>query len=501
MNRVLGSLFQRLTALTLLVTVSACSNLPAGLSDFLSPNGDSSGNLSTKINVNANTDNLYRVHLRVGRTALQNADYITAIYFLERAHGADKTRVAPLLYMGKVYLSLKSDDRAEAAFRKILTLDKDHVESHREVAELLIKKAKYKESLFHLETALKIAPSVDLHNRAGVVYDLLGNRAKAQSHYRAGLDIDPGNTGLQDNLKLSRLKDVSSSRTKSEQVSGATQVSPGIPFNLGSVRSRETKNQTALASLPKKRDHIVQRNTETKNIKKNRALTKPYMAKLIPHRDMKSISSPIPESSTPLPTKAETRFSVQLAAYNNIATARRGLNKLAGWLGNEDLGLRVVKRKQATGFVGNVNFRIRTLSWPDRARAVAICARIKNRDGSCIVVKQRPGLWEPISAPETQTAARTRQPNEYRIQFGAYPDIVTITRGLQFLDRKAGGSALDFKIMVRVAPIAMSATNYRIRSTPFSTSKAAQAACDAVRGKGVECLVIRHNNAMWRSPG
>jgi hypothetical protein len=246
--------------------------------------------------------------------------------------------------------------------------------------------------------------------------------------------------------------------------------------------------------VPNRQDHIERRDTETgkveqETIENNKAITTPYLSTLMPRQTTEIKNDSIPENSIPPPAMSKRRYSVQVAAYNNATTAWRGLSKLTAALDEKDAELRVLIRKRVNGFTGKVTFRVRTITWPDRAKAAALCGRIKNSGGDCIVVRQTPGLWEPIPAPDTtmQMQARSPQFEGYRIQLGAYPSVATSKRGLRILGRKIGDDAPDLKILARVAPVVESSTNYRIRSAPFATRKAAQTGCDAIRAKGLDC--------------
>lgn len=140
--------------------------------------------------------------MRVANAAAAAGDMTTAVALYRKAHAANPSDPEILENLGAVLLRIRENDQALTVYRKA-TLIGGGVNAHIGMAKALIALDKPEAAIVQLNDALKREESSRIYNAMGVAHDLIGDHGAAQAYYRTGLDVEPGDPGLQNNLGLS----------------------------------------------------------------------------------------------------------------------------------------------------------------------------------------------------------------------------------------------------------------------------------------------------------
>ncbi|WP_282604767.1 tetratricopeptide repeat protein [Pelagibius sp. Alg239-R121] len=153
-----------------------------------------------------------------------------------------------MLILAEAYVDAKRHKEASEAYRFALLIDSANGDAHFGLGKLYLRESKLEEAKPHLEAALssgKEDPAI--FNAMGILLDQLGQHAEAQQLYYTGLDIQPENTALANNLGVSLLL----SERLDEGVSVLGNLQPNSRPNLIRRSNLETAQAVASAS------HIV----------------------------------------------------------------------------------------------------------------------------------------------------------------------------------------------------------------------------------------------------
>lgn len=140
---------------------------------------------------------------RLGQTTMATGDYASAAGFFRRAHAEDEHDFDAALGLGTALLRLGANDEAAEMLRKALALRPDDPDARRELGNALVALGRPSLAVGEFEAAFDKSQDVRCLNGMGVALDLMGNQAGAQAQYRAGLQLEPANTSLRNNLALS----------------------------------------------------------------------------------------------------------------------------------------------------------------------------------------------------------------------------------------------------------------------------------------------------------
>ena len=140
--------------------------------------------------------------LRVANASAAAGDMGTAVALYRKAHAADPRNPEILVKLGAALLRIGENDQALSVYRKA-TLIGGTVEAHVGMAKSLIALDKPEAAIVQLSDALKQEESSRIYNAMGVAHDLIGDHGAAQAYYRTGLDVEPGDPGILNNLGLS----------------------------------------------------------------------------------------------------------------------------------------------------------------------------------------------------------------------------------------------------------------------------------------------------------
>jgi len=141
--------------------------------------------------------------IRVADMTRGSGDLVNAVGLYQRAHEVAPDDVRPLLALGQIFTQLGSPASAAEAFRAAIQVDANNVEARRGLATALIGLNQPEQAIAELEMALDMSKDYRLYNSLGVAYDMIGDQASAQTYYKSGLELSPGNLQIINNLGLS----------------------------------------------------------------------------------------------------------------------------------------------------------------------------------------------------------------------------------------------------------------------------------------------------------
>jgi Flp pilus assembly protein TadD len=141
--------------------------------------------------------------LRLGKATMDSGDYDSAVGFYRRAHQIDGRNFEALLGLGRSLSRVGANDEAAAALREALDRKPGDLEALRELGNVLIALGRPSLAISEFEAVLQKKHDSRTFNGMGVALDMLGDQGAAQAHYRAGLEIDPSNVSIRNNLALS----------------------------------------------------------------------------------------------------------------------------------------------------------------------------------------------------------------------------------------------------------------------------------------------------------
>jgi len=142
--------------------------------------------------------------LRVAERLRDGGDYMAALRMYRQVREQDPENVGALTGEGELLLMLGAVPDAEQRFRAARSLGDKSADTTAALARTLLRQDKAAEALVLYDEVLE-GPDVSAraYNGYGVALDLLGRHDDAQLAYGSGLDLDPGNVLLTNNLALS----------------------------------------------------------------------------------------------------------------------------------------------------------------------------------------------------------------------------------------------------------------------------------------------------------
>ncbi|WP_321391073.1 tetratricopeptide repeat protein [Emcibacter sp.] len=134
----------------------------------------------------------------------KTGDYGNALRLYQRAATENPEHLDAKIGLARTYLRLGAADAAISIYQSVLTIDPENAEAKMGISQMLIRENKPDEALDYLsqitgETALNHR----FYNVRGLAYDLKGDHEQAQITYGAGLNNEPDNISLLNNLGLS----------------------------------------------------------------------------------------------------------------------------------------------------------------------------------------------------------------------------------------------------------------------------------------------------------
>ena len=140
--------------------------------------------------------------VRVADATAAAGDLPSAAAMYRRAHALDSGDTLVQKLLADILLRLGEIDEARRLFQ-MAAKKGDDAEALRGYARALIALDQPQAAVSQLQAALRLAESPSTYSLLGVAHDFLGDHGAAQAYYRTGLDVEPGNLALQNNLGLS----------------------------------------------------------------------------------------------------------------------------------------------------------------------------------------------------------------------------------------------------------------------------------------------------------
>ncbi|MDH3231076.1 MAG: tetratricopeptide repeat protein [Alphaproteobacteria bacterium] len=142
--------------------------------------------------------------MQFGNTLRAQGNLNEAAGVYSRAMNADPDSPLPPAALGDTLRQLKRYDEAEQVFRQALERNPYSGMALQGIGILLIERKQPDAAVAMLTPAVdENAADHRVYNVLGIAYDALGDHTQAQNQYLAGLDIQPENKSLRNNMALS----------------------------------------------------------------------------------------------------------------------------------------------------------------------------------------------------------------------------------------------------------------------------------------------------------
>jgi len=140
--------------------------------------------------------NMNGLHMIIGNALMGKGDYGAAVKEFEelskRLPQDQQVSYNLTMALGQRYFSQKNFAKAEEAFRKALSLDKNSMAAYTLLAQLFIAQNARDKAIRECKNALKVNPkSVQTHVMLGFIYESQNDREAAKFQYGEALLIDP----------------------------------------------------------------------------------------------------------------------------------------------------------------------------------------------------------------------------------------------------------------------------------------------------------------------
>jgi Flp pilus assembly protein TadD len=145
--------------------------------------------------------------MRMGDTAMAAGDAKTALTFYSRAVWLDSDNYPLMIQLGDALNSLNAYPHAAEAYRKALEVAPRDTEALRGLGNALLAQNRPLLAREQYEVAIGISDDPKLFGAIGITLDMTADHKAAQGYYRKGLEKDPSDLTLLNNLALSLMLD------------------------------------------------------------------------------------------------------------------------------------------------------------------------------------------------------------------------------------------------------------------------------------------------------
>jgi Tfp pilus assembly protein PilF len=159
----------------------------------------------------------------------------------------------PAVTLGQIYFAQKDYAKAEASFRKALSIDKDSLPAYTFLGQLFIVQKSQDKAIQEFTNALKIDPNnIKAHILLSTIYDSKNDREKAKSHLREALRINAKSPIAANNLAWLLAEtggDLNEALKLAQTAALAARDSTAIQDTLGWIYYKKGSYQAAIDTL------------------------------------------------------------------------------------------------------------------------------------------------------------------------------------------------------------------------------------------------------------
>lgn len=141
--------------------------------------------------------------VRMGDYVIGQGDPVTAASLYQQALAIDPDNVEARVRLGRLQDQLGATVSALDTYQQAVDRSPDDPVALRQLGNALIGQTYPERALTYLQRSLEIADTPQVRNSLGVALDLIGQHSLAQEQYYAGIDENPTDLGLGNNLALS----------------------------------------------------------------------------------------------------------------------------------------------------------------------------------------------------------------------------------------------------------------------------------------------------------
>jgi tetratricopeptide (TPR) repeat protein len=144
-----------------------------------------------------------RVQLQRAFSDMEAENYEAAAARLEKLAAIDPENSTIFYNLGVAYTFLKKEEEALTQFQKSVDLNPNYAQAWYNLGQIsLIKKRDVSYALHCFERATLARPDyTSAHHQLGIVFELLGDKARALSSWKATLELDPENKAAKENIR------------------------------------------------------------------------------------------------------------------------------------------------------------------------------------------------------------------------------------------------------------------------------------------------------------
>lgn len=141
--------------------------------------------------------------IRIADRAREGGDVTMAANMYKRAVTMEPDNIVAHQRLGQALLELGDANGATEELKWVVEKDKKNPEARRLYANALAAAEKYADAEKQLTEAIALKPDAKLYNSLGIVKDLQGEGEAARKAYNAGLELEPDDLTIRNNLGLS----------------------------------------------------------------------------------------------------------------------------------------------------------------------------------------------------------------------------------------------------------------------------------------------------------
>jgi len=469
--------------------------------------------------------------LRFCETLHDKGDLSTAAAMCERAHRLDPSMPEPLLELASILGEMGETQLSVQAYRKVLQTAPNNGPAHYGLGRILLDQDQPDLALAEFKAALEADPrNPRVYSAVGVANGVLGDHAEAQRAFRKGLEVDPEDPALRNNLALSlvqsgRYEEGMSLLSTLTKEPGTVQASRDN-LQMAQGLAAAARAEAMMAEEAKAR---AEREAEAKSeaaAKDQVAGTAEKPAILVSYSSSSwPMDGPGDQGVIPIGPTAKTTIANSNA--NGEPDRRLSPTRLA----SSGTPLRAAPKPltEPTPLTGNMSSpttpRLEPIRTPaPQQNAAATPAQTSAATSTPMKDANRPIIWQTARADSTDTSdadasplpgrdpvgwpmanapdqAATQMPPasasvDYAVQFASYTNEERAWRGWDDLQTAAGELLSGVEPRVERADLgAGKGVVFRLRTAPTAKARA-QSLCEAMKARGVECLVVKSEPKM-----